>query len=99
VVEASLRDYRTDPEGMIIGQICRQLDESEDLDQLLKKWERAVIDRRSEDLPRVDLARHGTEVAREICRQLSESKNPKQFLRKWARALVDGRLDDLPLVR
>lgn len=54
---------------------------------------------RSGDLPRVDLACHGSDVAREICRQLSESKNPKQLLTKWARALVDGRIDDLPRIR
>jgi len=99
VLQAFLCDYRADPDGVMVRELFRQLYESTDAEELLEKWERAVVHRRSEDLPRVDLARHGSEVAREICRQLSESKNPKQLLRKWARALVDGRLDDLPLVR
>jgi hypothetical protein len=93
------RDYRANPDKIMIREIYRQLGESEDPDQLLKEWERAMRDGDRENLPRISLARLGRDILGEILRQLSESKNPKQLLTKRARALVDGRIDDLPRIR
>ena len=90
------RDYRANPDKIIFQEICRQLGESEDPDQSLRKWERAMREGSGENLPRIDLARLGSDILSEILRQLLDSKNPKQLLTKWAQALVDGRFEDLP---
>jgi predicted DNA-binding transcriptional regulator AlpA len=90
------RDYRDNPDKIVFQEIQRRLAESDDPDQLLKKWERAMRAGKREDLPRIDLSRLGSDILGEILRQLVDSKNPKQLLRKWARALLDGRFEDLP---
>jgi hypothetical protein len=114
VVEAIVRaviarDYLADPEKFekfFLREICAQLDDSKDPDQLLKKWEQAIVHRRPEDLPHVDLARLGGEVVAEIGsevvaemrRQLVDSKNPEKLIKKWGRAVWDQRFEDLPHV-
>jgi hypothetical protein len=92
------RDYRADPEKFIFREICAQLDASKDPQQLLEKWERAMVDRRPKGLPHVDLARLGSEVVVEIRRHLLDSKNPEELIEKWARAVWDQRFEDLPHV-
>jgi hypothetical protein len=99
VLEIIWRDYSADlMDRVILPEILRQLRDSKDPDQLLKKWERAIVDRRPDDLPRVDLAYAGGDVFAEIYRQLRDSENPEQLLKKWGRAIVDRRPDDLPRV-
>lgn|SRR5262249_12514548 len=90
------RDYRADPEKFIVREISAQLDASKDPDQLLKKWERALADRRPKDLPHVHLARVGSEVLTEVRKQLLDSKNPEGLIKKWARELWNQRFEDLP---
>jgi len=92
------RDYRANPDKIVLQEIDRQLGESDDPDQLLKKWERAMRDGNRQDLPRIDLARLGSDILGEILRQLLDSKNPKQLLRQWGRAVIDGHVEDLPQV-
>jgi len=92
------RDYRANPDRFIVQEIFRQLDESDDADQLLEKWKRAKRDSNREDGPHVDLAHIGSEILGEILRQLVDSEDPKELLTKWARALADGRFEDLPRV-
>jgi hypothetical protein len=53
VLDIILRDYSGDLDRVILPQICRQLLESEDPDQLLKKWARAIVHQRPDDLPHV----------------------------------------------
>ena len=98
VLDIILRDYSGDLDRVILPQICRQLLESEDPDQLLKKWARAFVDQCPDDLPRVGLAYAGRDTFAEMKRQLRESEDPDQLLKKWARAIVHQRPDDLPHV-
>jgi hypothetical protein len=92
------RDYQADPEGFVARELNRQLHESEDPDELYKKWERGWVEERPEDLPRVDLAHLGCDVVVEMRRQILDSEDPDQLITRWARALVEGRPEDLPRV-
>jgi predicted DNA-binding transcriptional regulator AlpA len=94
VLEVIVRDGLL--EKNILREVCRQLAESEDPDQLLKKWKRAIVEGRLEDLPHLDRAHLGLHVATEIFRQLRDSSDPVQLLKKWERAIVDRRPEDLP---
>jgi len=97
VLEIIRRDYFPDlVDKMIIPEMYRQLSESNDPDQLLKKWERARVEGRPKDLPHISLAHLGSEALAEMLRQLLDSKDPGQLLKKWGRAIVDRRPGDLP---
>jgi len=98
VLDIILRDCSGDLERVIVPEILRQLRDSKDPDQLLKKWERAMAERRPDDLPHVDLAYAGRDAFAEICRQLRDSKNRDQLLKEWGWAIVDRSPDDLPRV-
>ena len=98
VHEVIARDYLPNLDSLFRQELRRQLRESDDPDLLLKKWRRAMVERRPEDLPRIDSRRLFIWVLGEIVRQLVDSKNLKQLLKKWGRAIVDRRPEDLPCI-
>jgi len=99
IIELTIHAVRErDLDKIIRWEMRRQVRESKDPDQLVKKWQRASVRRRSEDLPRFNQARAVRHIIAEVWTQLDESKDPVQLLRKWQRALVEGRSEDLPRV-
>jgi len=107
VIEATVlavvaRDCSANPEKIekiIAQETQRQLDESDDPDRLLKKWELAMKDGNPENLPPVDLLRvMGSDILAEMMRQLVDSEHPGRLLTRWQRACADQRCDDLPYI-
>jgi hypothetical protein len=99
IIELTVHAVRErDLDKIMRWEMRRQIRESKDPDQLVKKWQRASVRRCSEDLPRFNLARAARHIFAEVWRQLDESKDPVQLVRKWQRALVSGHLEDLPHV-
>jgi hypothetical protein len=103
--EIMLRDYLPHLEGLIHqelrSQMRRQLHESDDPDELLKKWKRATSQEWVDYLGcagRVLLARLSNDVVEEIARRLLDSKDPGQLLKNWAQAIAERRPQDLPRV-
>lgn len=94
VLATVARDLTT----FIRAEILEQLRESEHPSELLKKWERAIVDGHAKDFPRIEVTHARSEVLAEIFRQLVDSQDPEQLFRKWLRAVVDQRPDDLPRV-
>ena len=97
VIELTVLAVRErDLDKIIRWEMRRQVRESKDPDQLGKKWKRASVTRRSDDLPRFNLARAARHIFAEIWGELDQSKDPVQLVRKWQQALVSGHLEDLP---
>jgi hypothetical protein len=103
--EIMLRDYLPHLEGLIHqelrSQMRRQVNESDDPDELLKKWKRATVQERGDYFRRagrVLLARLSNDVMKELARQLLDSKDPGQLLKNWAQAIAGRRPEDLPRV-
>ena len=99
IIQLTLLEIRSrDLYKMILWEMARQLRASKDPDQLEKKWQRWVVDRRPEDPPPINLAHASRYIFAEIMTQFNDSKDPVQLLRKWQRALVDEHPEDLPQV-
>jgi hypothetical protein len=85
--EILLRDYLPHLESLhqeLRSQIRRQLSDSDDPDELIKKWMSATSQECGDYLrraARVLLARLSNDVIAEIARQLLDSKDPGQLLK------------------